>query len=430
VGSPLAWTNSVDVRGAALGSFFEINVGIPASVYRDPIEGRYDPNSGWLVSAWVDWNQDGDWDDAGEQVAASSSEIQDQLGVRARVPASAKTGITYGRVRISTQPNLGPTGSAPDGYVDDFQVYIAPTDTTNFTTDTNGFAGLVTGIASIAGRNGAAYQDFNRDGIADIYVTRSETVVFVDDEGLATEKSTIAAIPNGFSTSRSFLGDINGDGYPDIIESGYVDADTVVAVSSFNTANVVAGWWDALSGTNVDPRGVVDYDGDTYTFSINGKTESGEPHAFQGVCKRRVRAAPETGEAARCPWTWMLGQWKVKRSDDTTASVTWEQPSEEVDVLVGRWTESDGSVLTEQVGWQPDRKQLVANAYGAEGVFFSVLFNKVDKDQMSGWYRNRNAEGEVVNGKVEINRISETEVRSKLVERDGTVLTEVFTKVQ
>ncbi|MGB0598755.1 MAG: hypothetical protein ACPGLY_18870 [Rubripirellula sp.] len=171
-------------------------------------------------------------------------------------------------------------------------------------------------------------------------------------------------------------------------------------------------------------------DGDTYTFSINGKTESGEPHAFQGVCKRRVRTAPEIGEAARCPWTWMLGQWKVKRSDDTTASVTWEQPSEQVDVLVGRWTESDGSVLTEQVGWQPDRKQLVANAYGAEGVFFSVLFNKVDKDQMSGLYRNRNAEGKVVNGRVEINRISETEVRSKLVERDGTVLTEVFTKVQ
>jgi hypothetical protein len=171
-------------------------------------------------------------------------------------------------------------------------------------------------------------------------------------------------------------------------------------------------------------------DSDTYTFSINGKTESGEPRAFQGVCKRRVRAAPEIREAARCPWTWMLGQSKVKRSDDTKASVTWKQPSEQVDVLVGRWTESDGSVLTEQVGWQPDRKQLVVNGYEAEGVFFSVLFNKVGKDQMSGWFRNRNGEGEVINGRVEINRISETEVQSKHVERDGTVLTEVFTKVQ
>ncbi len=171
-------------------------------------------------------------------------------------------------------------------------------------------------------------------------------------------------------------------------------------------------------------------DGDTYTFSINGKNESGEPHAFQGVCQRRVQAAVVIGEAARCPWTFMLGRWKVKRSDDTTASVTWEQPSEHVDVLTGRWTESDGSVLTEQVGWQPDRKQLVANAYGAENAFFSVLFNKVEKDHMSGWYRNRNAAGKVVNGKVEITRISETEVQSKLVEKDGTVLTEVFTKIQ
>lgn len=171
-------------------------------------------------------------------------------------------------------------------------------------------------------------------------------------------------------------------------------------------------------------------DGDTYTFLINGKTKSGEPHAFQGVCQRRVPQAPLVGEAARCPWTWMLGQWEVKRSDDTTASVTWEQPSDQVDVLIGRWSESDGSVLTEQVGWQADRKQLIANAYGAEGVFFSVLFNKVEKDQMSGWFRNRNAKGEVVRGTVEIDRISETEVRSKLVERDGTILTEVFTKVK
>lgn len=49
---------------------------------------------------------------------------------------------------------------------------------------------------------------------------------------------------------------------------------------------------------------------------------------------------------------------------------------------------------------------------------------------MSGWYLNRNADGEVVNGRVEINRISETKVRSKLVRREGTVMTEVFTKAQ
>ncbi|MEE2938599.1 MAG: hypothetical protein VYA84_21650 [Planctomycetota bacterium] len=33
-------------------------------------------------------------------------------------------------------------------------------------------------------------------------------------------------------------------------------------------------------------------DGDTCTFSINGKIESGERHAFQDVCKRRVWSAP------------------------------------------------------------------------------------------------------------------------------------------
>lgn len=169
-------------------------------------------------------------------------------------------------------------------------------------------------------------------------------------------------------------------------------------------------------------------DGNTYTFSIDGKNENGEPHAFQGVCQRRIRK-PLTGDAARCPWTWMVGEWKCKRSDGTTAEVTWKQPDKEVDVLIGRWVESDGSVLTEQVGWQADRQQLIANAYGADNAFFSVVFNKVEKNRLSGWYRNRNAAGEVANGQVEINRVSNTEVQTKLVERDGTVLTEVFTKV-
>ena len=77
-------------------------------------------------------------------------------------------------------------------------------------------------------------------------------------------------------------------------------------------------------------------DGNTYTFSIDGKNENGEPHAFQGVCQRRIRK-PLTGDAARCPWTWMVGEWKCKRSDGTTAEVTWKQPDKEVDVLIGRW---------------------------------------------------------------------------------------------
>jgi hypothetical protein len=170
--------------------------------------------------------------------------------------------------------------------------------------------------------------------------------------------------------------------------------------------------------------------GNTYTFSVKGKTESGEPHAFSGKCQRRIQVIAETGEAARCPWTWMLGEWKVKRSDDTTALVTWQHPAEEADVLTGKWTESDGNVLTELVGWQPDRKRLVANAYGVDGVFFTVVFNEVKTNSMSGWYRNRDAAGKISNGTVEIKRTSETEVRSKLVDNDGTVLTEVFTKIQ
>ena len=125
----------------------------------------------------------------------------------------------------------------------------------------------------------------------------------------------------------------------------------------------------------------------------------------------------------------MLGKWQVKRSDGTSATVNWNQPRKEVEVLHGEWKESDGNVLTELVGWQADRRHLVANGFGANGVFFAVTFSRVSENAMSGFYRNRDATGKLQMGTVELNRISETEVRSKLKALDGTILTEVFTKM-
>ena len=39
----------------------------------------------------------------------------------------------------------------------------------------------------------------------------------------------------------------------------------------------------------------------------------------------------------KCPWEWMLGHWKLKRSDGSSANVHWTKPREDADYLIGKW---------------------------------------------------------------------------------------------
>ncbi|MDY7095507.1 MAG: IPTL-CTERM sorting domain-containing protein [Acidobacteriota bacterium] len=77
-------------------------------------------SAGGLVSAWIDFNQDGDWADAGEQilsdvtVGASAS-----LSLPFSVPVGSLQGTACARFRISSQGGLTPSGAAADGEVED-----------------------------------------------------------------------------------------------------------------------------------------------------------------------------------------------------------------------------------------------------------------------------------------------------------------------
>ncbi len=63
------------------------------------------------VQIWIDFNADGDWDDAGEQVHnAFLGDGPHTIGVT--VPAGSAVGTTFARCRISTSGGLLPTGSA------------------------------------------------------------------------------------------------------------------------------------------------------------------------------------------------------------------------------------------------------------------------------------------------------------------------------
>ncbi|MCP5100941.1 MAG: hypothetical protein GY943_35775, partial [Chloroflexi bacterium] len=82
-------------------------------------------DTGYL-NAWIDFNGDGDWDDPGEQIATDLVTTGGSETISVSVPGTAVYGKTYARFRLSTQPGLLPTGTAPDGEVEDYQVQFVP----------------------------------------------------------------------------------------------------------------------------------------------------------------------------------------------------------------------------------------------------------------------------------------------------------------
>ncbi|WP_345893921.1 GEVED domain-containing protein [Nocardioides sp. TF02-7] len=129
---PAADGDGADEDGVA----FNPALGYPAPTLRtgiDPVAQQpvdntlqVDASADGFVSVWVDWNQDGDFDDADDQevdaqpVTAGPNDITFS---RAENPAGIET---YVRVRYSTDAAslATPRGEAPDGEVEDYRVLV------------------------------------------------------------------------------------------------------------------------------------------------------------------------------------------------------------------------------------------------------------------------------------------------------------------
>jgi hypothetical protein len=78
------------------------------------------------VSCWIDFNRNGSWADAGEEVVSDLALPGSALTNAAfSVPVSAVAGATYLRCRIASSGGLGVTGEAADGEVEDHATTIA-----------------------------------------------------------------------------------------------------------------------------------------------------------------------------------------------------------------------------------------------------------------------------------------------------------------
>jgi len=76
------------------------------------------------LNAWIDFNSDNDWNDAGEQIFVDEPLLAGVNTLTFDVPAHAAITNTYSRWRFSTTRGLDYTGPAPDGEVEDYLVTI------------------------------------------------------------------------------------------------------------------------------------------------------------------------------------------------------------------------------------------------------------------------------------------------------------------
>ncbi|MEM6795963.1 MAG: GEVED domain-containing protein, partial [Acidobacteriota bacterium] len=84
---------------------------------------------GGVLDAFLDWNGDGDWQDAGEQNAVGTAiAAGETVTLAVPVPLPAVAGASCARFRLSTAGGLTPTGLAMDGEVEDYAVEIGTPD--------------------------------------------------------------------------------------------------------------------------------------------------------------------------------------------------------------------------------------------------------------------------------------------------------------
>jgi uncharacterized repeat protein (TIGR01451 family) len=78
------------------------------------------------LNAWIDWNQNGNWSDAGEKIATDLNLNSGDNSLNVTVPLTAPHGVTYSRFRFSSTSGIGSTGDTiNDGEVEDYKVNIA-----------------------------------------------------------------------------------------------------------------------------------------------------------------------------------------------------------------------------------------------------------------------------------------------------------------
>ena len=194
-----------------------------------------------FLGGWVDFNADGDWDDAGEQVFTDQPVVGGANSLQIAVPAGATLGSTFARFRLTGTSGYSYNGLAPGGEVEDYQLDVtdpvtdfgdAPENGTSYPTTlaNNGPRHEITGNTLLLGAG--------RDGEIDGQPTADASGDGADEDGVTLGQldlgTTVPATVT--STAPGFLNgwvDFNRDGdWDDPDEQVFTDAAVVAGVNN------------------------------------------------------------------------------------------------------------------------------------------------------------------------------------------------------
>jgi hypothetical protein len=169
--------------------------------------------AGAKLDAWIDFNGDGSWGGAGEQILASADVVEGENDFEFDVPAYAEAGVTFARFRLSTTGGLGPVGPAVDGEVEDLAVTIAPAAAASARFDS---------AEAVAGASGAwriRAADLDGDGDVDIIHNSFAGLLWAVNNGDgAFTTHGLASTPGAFlSSSNPTIVDLDRDGDLDVL---------------------------------------------------------------------------------------------------------------------------------------------------------------------------------------------------------------------
>ncbi|MGD6734827.1 beta strand repeat-containing protein [Photobacterium leiognathi subsp. mandapamensis] len=125
----VSWTDNF-IRGG--------NANISVTITKDPDSTL----AGLRLYAWVDWNQDGDWNDASEQIISNTAANSSTQSYPVSIPPTATLGSTYLRVRVCSDADCNsPNGDADDGEVEDYLITVIAPQISGFVFNDNGSGG-------------------------------------------------------------------------------------------------------------------------------------------------------------------------------------------------------------------------------------------------------------------------------------------------
>ncbi len=210
--------------------------------YTIPVSVFNNTGSTARIFGFIDWNNDGDFADAGETLTAlavSSSASQQTVNITGTTPGTAVIGTYGARFRLATAATLTSTGTTGNGEVEDYivtsacpTIAITPTTlpaTTQYSSysqtlsSTNGIAPYTWTIATGALPGGVT---MNSAGVFSGTVTSASgayvfTAKVTDANGcFATQSYTISVGSSGMSVGNLVFLDENNNGLKDSNERG------------------------------------------------------------------------------------------------------------------------------------------------------------------------------------------------------------------